>query len=458
MEKNAQRIYCLNKNAEVAGLVQGMSLADSRAICPDLVSEPASFQADLKFLQVLGRWAERYSPLVSLDGRDGLLLNILGAEHLFGGEEALLGDLLARLDRAGFSARIGLADTRGAAWALAHFGAGQEIAPVGQSFDAIKRFHVQALGLDEKVCAALKRLGIITISQLAKVERISLSRRFGRDILHRFDMAVGRQGELFVPQKRQKNFTARLTLPEPIGLEKDLLAALKRLLSRVCIRLESAHMGARRLRLVARRVDKKDEISEIGLARPMRDKKRMLLLFERSIGAMDAGFGIDRLHLEALEVEPLTLKQLTYEQTQEKNELSDLISRIGNRVGFENVQRYHLAQSHIPEKSFVICPAAYSEPVIDWPKGFRRPLSIFQPENISAHGQKPPKNFYWRRMKFGIAKSKGPERILAEWWLDDPDWRSGMRDYWWVQTYQGRRLWLFYTPQNPGWFVQGEFA
>lgn len=52
----------------------------------------------------------------------------------------------------------------------------------------------------------------------------------------------------------------------------------------------------------------------------------------------------------------------------------------------------------------------------------------------------------------------GPERIAPEWWLEDENWRSGVRDYWRVETRQGRRLWLFHTPQQPGWFVQGEFV
>lgn len=52
----------------------------------------------------------------------------------------------------------------------------------------------------------------------------------------------------------------------------------------------------------------------------------------------------------------------------------------------------------------------------------------------------------------------GPERIAPEWWFDDPAWRNGLRDYWRVETDQGRRLWLFHTPQSPSWAVQGEFA
>ena len=61
-------------------------------------------------------------------------------------------------------------------------------------------------------------------------------------------------------------------------------------------------------------------------------------------------------------------------------------------------------------------------------------------------------------MSFRTAQTIGPERIAPEWWLDNPEWRSGLRDYWRIYTREGRRLWLFFTPQNPAWFVQGEFA
>ena len=55
----------------------------------------------------------------------------------------------------------------------------------------------------------------------------------------------------------------------------------------------------------------------------------------------------------------------------------------------------------------------------------------------------------------------GPERIAPEWWLDDPDWRSGPRDYWRIETERGERLWLFYAhggEVSGGWFCQGIFA
>jgi protein ImuB len=123
-----------------------------------------------------------------------------------------------------------------------------------------------------------------------------------------------------------------------------------------------------------------------------------------------------------------------------------------------NIQRFLPADSHIPERSFIIAPAAYSDPASGWACANPRPLRLFPPEPIMATKPHPPERFRWRRMSLTTARATGPERIAPEWWLEDDNWRSGLRDYWRVETTQGRRLWLFYTPQSPGWFVQGEFA
>src|SRR6185437_13259387 len=67
-------------------------------------------------------WCLRYTPLVACDPPDGLLLDISGCAHLYGGERALTADLAARIARAGFAHRIAVAGTIGAAWAAARFG------------------------------------------------------------------------------------------------------------------------------------------------------------------------------------------------------------------------------------------------------------------------------------------------------------------------------------------------
>ncbi len=454
--QNANRIYCLNTAALKEGLHPGMSYADARAFCPDLQSRVAEPEQDQRFLRSLCRWATRYCPWVGLEGEDGLVMDITGSAHLFGGEEAMLADMRSRLMRVGISVQIGLADTRGAAWALAHYGEG--IAPRGDTLKALRALPVAGLRLEEQMSVALQRLGLRCIGDLAQAARGPLTRRFGPGLLLRLDQALGAQPEEISPQSDPPHYAVRLTLPEPIGLIDDVMAGTQRLLEQLCTKLNTQNMGARRLCMTLRRVDQGQQQVELRLARPLRDPGRILPLFQRGLSEIDAGFGIDMLRLEATQVEPLPVQQMNHVSDGGKDKLDDLTSRLGTRIGLENIQRFLPADSHIPERSFIISPAAYSDPAETGFGAQPRPLSLFPPEPIAGSGARPPARFRWRRMALTTQRVTGPERIAPEWWLEDDNWRSGMRDYWRVETRQGRRLWLFYTPQNPGWFVQGEFA
>ncbi|MCV6584409.1 MAG: DNA polymerase Y family protein [Marinibacterium sp.] len=458
-QTSAERLYCLNGAADRAGLYRGMTLADARAFCPGLITAPADLRQDRQLLATLRRWATRYCPWVGFDGRDGLVLDVTGSTHLHGGEAAMLTDMRQRLARAGIGARIGLAPTRGAAWALARHGEG--IAAPGAILETIGPLPAAALRLPEDTTTALTRLGLRRIADLARAPRAPLARRFGPDLLDRLDQALGDRPEDISPQPEPPHYGLRLTLPEPIGLYDDVLAGTARLLGPLCARLKQDEAGARALRLTLRRVDSDARHVDLRLARPLRDPQRILPLFERGLRDVDAGFGIDQLRIEAVQVEPLPVRQMSHAaptQGMGTDALDDLITRLGTRIGLEQVRRLLPADSHIPERSFILATAAFSEPGGSWPCPRPRPLRLFAPEPIAATGPRPPRHLRWRRMRLTVTRVTGPERITPEWWLDDDSWRSGLRDYWQVDTAQGRRLWLYHTPQNPGWFVQGEFA
>ena len=457
-EKNADRIYCLNRAAESRGLHRGMGFSDARAYCPDLQSHPANTVADARFLQMLARWSKHYCPWVGLDGTDGLMLNITGSAHLFGGETALLDNIRHRIERAGLNGRVAVADTRGAAWALTHYGGSNDAALQTENITSLP---VAALRLTPKADTALQRLGLRTIADLMALPRATIARRFGPDVVLRLDQAMGAQAETISPLGDTPHYGVRMTLPDPIGLSTDVMAGIARLLDRLCAKLKDNDMGARQLQLSLRRVDQGAQNVELRLAAPLRDTARILPLFERGISAVQAGFGIDQLRLEATQVEPLLKTQIVRSNVTHASELDDLITRIGNRIGLINIQRFLPADSHIPERSFLIAPAAYSTASGPWVTLRPRPLRLFPPEPIAGTGARigasPPQRFHWRRMALTTGRATGPERIAPEWWLPDENWQSGLRDYWKVETTQGWRLWLFYTPQNPGWFVQGEF-
>lgn len=223
-----------------------------------------------------------------------------------------------------------------------------------------------ALRLDAATVKGLNRMGLRTIGQLTETPRAPLARRFGPELLMRLDQAHGDQPEEISPRAEPPHYGVRLTLPEPIGLETDVMAAVKRLLDRLCVRLTEQQTGARVLCLTLRRVDSQAQDVELRLARPMRDPDRILPLFQRGISGMDAGFGIDQIRLEAVQVEPLPAEQLSPSRSHDPGRLDDLLTRIGTRIGLENVQRFLPAESHIPERSFIIAPAAYSRPQDGW--------------------------------------------------------------------------------------------
>ena len=436
-----------------------MALADARAICPDLATRPADLAREAAALAALRRWAGRYAPMVATDGVDGLMADISGVPHLFGGEAGLRDDLQARLERAGLHAASAIAGTRGAAHALARHGGG--IAPDGKLAEGIGHLPVAALRVDHATAEALARVGLTRIADLIGLPRAPLARRFGPGLVLRLDQALGAQAEPVAAEPDAPQFSVRMTLPEPIGLQSDVRAGLDRLLDRLCAKLARHRMGARRLRLELRRVDHGAAQVEIGLARPMRDPARIAVLFARRLDEIDSGFGIDALRLSASVVEPMAPEQLGGGPAiRHDDALADLLSSVGNRIGFDRVLRLLPATSLIPERSFLLAPAAYSSPEpVPCRAGLLRPITLFPPEPVSAASGHPPATFRWRRMRLTTLRATGPERITPEWWFDDPAWRSGLRDYWRVETREGPRLWLFVTPQTGrgDWYVHGEF-
>ncbi|MGM0660784.1 MAG: Y-family DNA polymerase [Pseudomonadota bacterium] len=508
-----QVLASLSPEAEAAGLVVGQPLREAHALCPDLATQVQHRAAEAGFLRALARWADRFSPLVGEEGADGLRLDITGCAHLFGGEAALVDTLMQDAADLGLSVRCGLADTVGAAWALARFAdrglapgrsgdaidqearatraraarrrhwqqgrpAGSpdrpaRIAPPGQMHGVLSPLPVAALRLPDKVLADLGRLGLRRIGDLMGQPRAALGRRFGPEVMLRLDQALGLVPEPVSPGKPPPRFATRLSLPDPIGLHADISAGLARLVTRLCDMLQDKGQAARHLRIEAFRTDASLQVLDLRLARPTHAPETIQPLLDGRLDEIDAGFGIDVLRIEAIAVERIEARQVrspAYDGTATSGAearaaaLTDLMTRLGGRIGLEAITRHHPAESVIPEKSALTLAVAWSDPAPGpWPlPDLARPLLIWRPEPLRVLSDaRPCAAFHWRGRTHEVAASIGPERIAPEWWFDDPDWRSGLRDYWQVVTTRGDRLWLFQAfgaQISGGWFCQGRFG
>lgn len=515
-DRNLQTVASLNAAAARAGLTRGQPIRDAHAMCADLLTRSRNIHAEAQFLSALRRWAGRFSPWVAEEAPDGLMIDLSGCAHLFGGEAALLQVIGTDCSDMRLSVQTGIADTLGAAWALARY-AGQQaqsdrsgdaidqearatrsragkrrhwtkggaapnlptqtgpttrIAAPGQTYGALSALPVAALRLEAETVAQLGRLGLRRIGDLLGQPRAALARRFGKGLVLRLDQAMGSTPEAISPARSPLHFATRLTLPDPIGLKADVMAGIDRMLPRLCTQLEAKGRGLRRLRLEAHRTDQQAEVIEIGLARPGHDPDRIRPLIEMKLDDLDAGFGIDMLRLEALETEPLHQRtklghlgagQAVRDRLATANARDDLIGKLGARIGLEAITRRHPGNSHIPEKTAQILAAAWSEPAQDWPTpAAQRPLTLWPPEPVHVPAiPDPPSEFRWRGRLWKMAEATGPERIAPEWWLDDPNWRTGVRDYWQIRTQDGDRLWLYFghgATLSAGWFCQGRFA
>jgi len=513
---NAQVLSSLNVAASRAGLRRDQPLADANAMCPALLTRWQNPRAEAAFLSVLRRWAGKFSPWVAEEPPASLVIDLTGCAHLFGGEDALLDQVERDCADLGLSVAAGVADTVGAAWALARYAgraAGPDrsgdaidqeayatrsraakrrnwerggpapaiptakaraarIAPPGGTYGAIAPLPVAALRLPGDLVAELGRLGLRRIGDLAGQPRAGLARRFGRHLVQRLDQAMGAEPEPVSPAAPDTQFAVRLTLPEPIGLEADVLAAIDRLLVPLSDKLRAKGRGARRLRLECHRSDGTMGFAELGLARPTAEPDRMRPLLAMKAAEIDAGFGIDMVRLLAHVTEPVSPRQHrghsdaaddARARQADPAPLDDLVGRIGARIGLDRITRHHPADSHIPEKGARVLAAAWSEPAPPWPAApTPRPPFLWPPEPVNAPAApRLAEHFRWRGRHMEVAALTGPERIAPEWWLDDPNWRSGVRDYWQVRCTSGDCLWLFFAHGaeiSAGWYCQGSFG
>jgi protein ImuB len=224
-DSNAQRIAALDISASALKLRAGMGIADARAMHPAIEIVEADPQADGQLLASLADWCDRYTPLVALDGTDGLLLDITGCAHLFGGERAMLEDLLTRLFHQGFEARGALASTPGAAWAAARF-SGQPVVGPGDEADFIAPLPLAALRLDPETCSSLESVGLRKAGALLSLPRAPLVRRFGKRVTLRLDQALGHVEEAISPRLPVPVLSEERRLAEPVGLVDDIFGLL----------------------------------------------------------------------------------------------------------------------------------------------------------------------------------------------------------------------------------------
>lgn len=521
-ERGRLVVVTANLSAAEYGVAPGMPLADARALFPGLAVAEADAVGEAQALERLARWAVRYSPWTAVEhgtppGTGGVWLDVSGCAHLFGGEAALIDDLLTRVRARGFAAQAAIADTPGAAWAWARHRPREDdaILPEGSARAALANLPAAALRLEAEVVEALDRLGLRRIGLLYDLPRAALTARFSDIVSRRVDQALGVVEEPISPERPVAPLIARLAFPEPVTQPADLPAALERLLDDLCRRLAAEHLGARRLDFSIHRSDGSLDSVGAGVSHPSRDPRHLMTLMAPKLEGLDpagvdghsgvevavlampavSAFSADQKALSRLRTPAFANVPSTPDQSKPNllpagfadTNLAALADRLVNRLGRANVFHMVCKESHWPER------AVATHPVLDGPPPAgarpaaapgRRPLRLLDhPEPVETTAvvdtQGHPAAFRWRKLVHVVANAEGPERIEPEWWRgltgtdDRPPLgrplgdRETARDYYKLEDREGRRFWLFRetteaaeTAVGPAarWYLHGVFA
>lgn len=469
-----RKLAAVNEAGLKLGLRPDQKATDARALVPDLAVADAEPEADAAALTALVDWCVRFSPAAAPDAPDGLFLDISGVSHLWGGEAEMMADFQARLAANGLPFRCAIADTPGAAWALAHYAADGTIAPPGGQRELIAALPPAALRLEPEAAAQIERLGMRRLGQVMDLPRGPFARRFGQPALDRLDQALGRTKEALTFRRPPTPWFARLAFFEPISAPEDMARVAHDVTAKLCARLEAEGRAARRFELCFHRLDGKALPTAVGLSLPGRDPVRIAKLFVPKLDVIDPGFGIEVVTLEAHDVEPIGGRQVTLDARQQpsvEDGLAPLVDRLANRLGEDRVWRAVPVESYVPElaagRARPLAPPPEARP---WDREAPRPVRLFRrPEPlegvIALTPDDPPNQFRWRGRTHRVRRAEGPERIGEEWWKRDIGEVSvtHVRDYYRVEDQDGARFWVFraglYAPgQAAQWWLHGLFG
>lgn len=440
MEKRGNRSYVItcNQTACAGGVRTGMPVPAAQALLANLVVRSRDLSAEQEALDGIAAWAGSFTPDVSLQPPNGLLIEIGSCLSLNHGFKNLIGKMRSGLSEMGYSANQACAPTPHAAWLLAL--SGREIAfrDPEKLESTLADLPVKVLNQPPETLRSLEMVGAYTVGDCLRLPRGGMARRFGQDLLDELDRALGRLPDarkLFVASD---TFQHRLELPSVVHEAEALLFAARRLLLGLAGYLNLRQAGVQELELVCCHEDVNDTVLKVAFVQVTRDLERMLLLLRETLGRTRLCAPVHTIFIRAMHILEIKLaNQDLFQDGAEKADGNLLLERLRIRLGKEAVFKVTPAEDHRPELSWRPCVA---DEISRSAGKLQRPLWLLL-NPLSCHENR-------------IVLQSGPERIESGWW----DGNDVARDYYVAQGRNGSLLWVFREHASGAWFVHGLFA
>jgi protein ImuB len=419
-------------------------------------------------LEPLAVAAQRFTPRVSLEPPDALLLELRGSVGLFGG----LASLLARL-QAGFTmGTVALAPTPLAALTFARAGKACCITDPARLVSRLSPLPLAGLRWPEEAVARLFAMGVRTIGEALRLPRAGFAQRFGTTLLASLDRLVGRSADPRAVFAAAPRFRQRCELSFELADTALILRATEPMLTQLETFLRERQRGIVALRLTLQHRALPATVCLLRLASPEHRAEVFARLLAARLESLRLPGPVRRCVLQS---GPLLQYAVASEGLWQPGEhggassprLPVFLERLRARLGEAAVQGLALVPGHRPERlSVAAVPALRSAapgraaararctppPEPPWAPGTRPLWLLPEPQRLdaAADGSGYPCEAGRR-----LALLAGPERLETGWW----DCADIARDYYVAADADGARLWIFRLRDGSGcWFLHGRFG
>ena len=467
-----QRIIDADTQAQAAGVRIGMTLGAALAAAPHIDPRPRDAARERELMQRLAGIAATFTPQVSIEPPDGLLLEIKPSITLFGGLHQLCRRLRAAcradpvLTRIQAQPRFTLAPTALAALTAARAGARCFITDPRQLAARLKPLPLAALRWPDQENTRLMAMGVRTLGELMRLPRAGFARRFGPAQLADLDRLLGRRADPRQRLVRRERYRGRLDFDHEIEEHERILHALRPLLDELEQFLRVRQRGITALQCRFHHYRAAPTRCTLRLAAPEANAERLEKLLRERLATLALPEPVRRCELRSGALTERVLASRSLWSPGEHGhksmgEMAALVEHLRARLGAEAVYGICRVPEHRPENAQAAVAPVLGAPLVKYAgktsaiaavqsaAPFRRPLWLLaEPQQLGVQRGRP-------RYRGALALLAGPERIESGWW----DGADVQRDYYVVSDTRGARFWIYRECAQPrGWFMQGIFG
>jgi protein ImuB len=415
--------------------------------------------------------ALKFTPRVSIELPNALLLEIRGSVKLFGSLATLHAGIDAVWRQLALEVSSATAPSTLAALWLARAGRRELIEDPGLLAGRLAELPIGCTAWDGERLRALRALGVSRVGELLRLPRAGMARRFGAAAVLELDIALSRQAaprRSFVPRER---FRERCDFEMDVATVAYLQQALEPLIGRCARFLRERQAGVQALELrLAHRTHARTRV-RLGLASNTSEQPRLMSVLSQKLSQLELAAPATSMELVSGPLQPLSAASLDVFARQGGagggaggDTAPQLVERLRARLGDQAVYGVRSVAEHRPEAAWQRVQELRLSAVL--PGGQPRPDDGSRHVDRSRHDdrQRPvwlldePAPLSPAEIRQILEEpqllEEGPERIESGWW----DGKGIARDYYIVRRTGGARLWVFQERRSRRWYLHGVFA